>query len=141
MLSAFTHRINSKQLNGFLILFWALTIVACVLWFFIQITQQGLLAVTQSSIFGLYLFLLFFMTMLKLMALARFQTSKVGLTLLFIVEILSLNFTTVIPLFLLRSRLGDKAEKWTSQTIFTVGLLGVALILQMLVYIRLFKMS
>lgn len=141
MFSAFTQRINSKQLNGFLIIFWTLTIVASILWLFIQLAQQKLLVFAQGSIFGLYIFLLFFMTMLKLITLAKFQSSKVGLTLLFIVEILSLNFTTVVPLFLLRSRVKGEAGKWTIQTIFTVGLLGVALMLQILIYIRLFKMS
>ncbi|MDT2600151.1 hypothetical protein P7D85_10230 [Enterococcus hulanensis] len=141
MLHTLTNRISTKQLNGFLIIFWSFTLVASALWLFFQINQQGFRFLAQQSVFVLYIFLLFFMTLLKLMTLAKFQSSKVGVKILFVVEILSLNFTTVIPLFLLKNRVSGKDKELSMQSKMTVGLLGVALILQTLIYVQMIRMS
>ncbi|WP_146623271.1 hypothetical protein [Enterococcus florum] len=141
MYQSMIQRISTKQLTGFLIFFWSLTMIASGLWLFLQVQQQGLVTLLQHSVFALYIFLLLFLSLLKLLVLVQFQSTVFSATVLLLVELLSLNLMMILPLWLLRNRMSNQEKHRSVQDICLLVLLLAAVLLQLLLLLQLCQLN
>lgn len=123
--------LSAKKLSGFLLMFWGITLIASAIWLFLYGMS------TLNEPFALYIFLLFFMTMLKLLTLSQFNRTSIWL--LLIVEIFSLNLLSVIPLFFLRNHVAKDENALSLRGKAVMSLLGLAIVLQTMIFLQLFK--
>lgn len=124
-------RFSAKKLSDFLLMFWGITLLASATWLFLYGVS------TLNEPFTLYIFLLFFMTLLKLLMLS--QSNRLIIWLLLIVEILSLNLLSVIPLFFLRNHVANDENALSLRGKAVMSLLSLAVVLQTMIFLQLFK--
>ncbi|WP_207942498.1 hypothetical protein DOK78_000865 [Enterococcus sp. DIV2402] len=124
-----------KKLPFFLLAFWLIILTISGGLFAFNSTQVGTEKLLMNSSLGLYLFLFFLATLLKILFFINEWQHKKALWFLLFAEILSFNFISVLPIYLLGKHAND-TTKMKSQSKMIGICLGLVLCLQVTVYVN-----
>ncbi len=122
-----------KRMPFFLLAFWSMMLVVSGGLFALNSAQVGMAQLLRHSS-GLYLFLVLLATILKIFFFIYEWQHKKALWGLLIVEALSLNVLTILPIYLL-SKHAQETSRMTRQSKLIAVCLGIVLCLQVTIYL------
>lgn len=124
-----------KKWPFFLLAFWLIILTISGGLFAFNSAQVGIEKLLMNSSLGLYLFLFFLATLLKMLFFINEWQHKKALWFLLLAEILSVNFISLLPIYLLSRHADDTYHMKTQSKVIGVCL-GMVVCLQVTVYLN-----